>query len=159
MRPHLLPLLLITVPALVSANVYKCEVNGVITYSQIPCSDDAQVTDYSRDEIADPPQPQSTTSTDKAAATMNRLSDSIKKRDMRIAINRLKSDKAKLQNQRDAKMAKLKNSKRYANNNLAGAVWEESLSNEMAAIAAQYDTDVRAIDVEIDRLNDELKRL
>jgi hypothetical protein len=56
-------------------------------------------------------------------------------------------------------MAKLKNSKRYANNNLAGAVWEESLSNEMAAIAAQYDTDVRATDVEIDRLNDELKRL
>ena len=56
-------------------------------------------------------------------------------------------------------MAKLKDSKRYANNNLAGAVWEESLSNEMAAIAAQYDTDVRAIDVEIDRLNDELKRL
>lgn len=124
MKLHLLPLLLITAPALVSANVYKCEVNGVITYSQIPCNEDAQVTDYSRHETAAPTQPQSTISTEEATATINRLSDSIKKRDMRIAINRLKSDKAKLQNQRDAKMAKLKDSKRYANNNLAGAVWE-----------------------------------
>lgn len=155
----LLSVIIAVTPAAALANVYKCEVNGVITYSQIPCSEDAQVTDYSRDEIAAPPQPQSTTSTDEAAATMSRLSESVKKRDMRIAINRLKSDKAKLQSQRDAKMAKLKSSKRYANNNLAGAVWEESLSKEMAAIAAQYDTDVRAIDVEIDRLNDELKRL
>lgn len=144
--------------AAAGANVYKCDINGVITYSQIPCDNDAQITEYTREELSAVPQ-SATNQSAEATATMNRLSESIKKRDIRISINRLKSDKARLQSQRDNKIAKLKNAKRYANNNLAGAVWEDSLSEEMAAIAVQYDTDVRAVDAEIDRLNDELERL
>ena len=144
--------------AIASANVYKCDIDGVITYSQIPCNHDAQVTEYTTEALISTPQPQANQSAE-AQATMNRLSESIKKRDIRIAINRLKSDKARLKCKRDNKIAKLKNAKRSANNNLAGAVWEDSLSEEMAAIAVQYDTDVRAVDAEIDRLNDELKTL
>lgn len=145
--------------ALASANVYKCDIDGVITYSQIPCNHDAQITEYTTEQLSSTSQPQTNQSAAEAKATMDRLSESIKKRDLRIAINRLKSDKARLQSQRDNKIAKLKSAKRSANNNLAGAVWEDSLSEEMAAIAVQYDTDVRAVDVEIDRLNDELKTL
>ncbi len=142
-----------------SANVYKCDIDGVITYSQIPCNHDAQITEYTTEQLSSTSQPQTHQSAAEAKATMDRLSESIKKRDLRIAINRLKSDKARLQSQRDNKIAKLKSAKRSANNNLAGAVWEDSLSEEMAAIAVQYDTDVRAVDAEIDRLNDELKTL
>ena len=145
--------------ALASANVYKCDIEGVITYSQIPCNHDAQITEYTTEQLSSTSQPQTNKSAEEALATMDRLSESIKKRDLRIAINRLKSDKARLQSQRDNKIAKLKSAKRSANNNLAGAVWEDSLSEEMAAIALQYDTDVRAVDAEIDRLNDELKPL
>lgn len=145
--------------ALASANVYKCDIDGVITYSQIPCNHDAQITEYTTEQLSSTSQPQTNKSAAEAQATMDRLSESIKKRDLRIAINRLKSDKARLQSQRDNKIAKLKSAKRSANNNLAGAVWEDSLSEEMAAIAVQYDTDVRAVDAEIDRLNDELKTL
>lgn len=145
--------------ALASANVYKCDIDGVITYSQIPCNHDAQITEYTTEQLSSTSQPQTNQSAAEAKATMDRLSESIKKRDLRIAINRLKSDKARLQSQRDNKIAKLKSAKRSANNNLAGAVWEDSLSEEMAAIAVQYDTGVRAVDVEIDRLNDELKTL
>ncbi|WP_230818738.1 DUF4124 domain-containing protein [Rheinheimera aquimaris] len=145
--------------ALASANVYKCDIDGVITYSQIPCNHDAQITEYTTEQFSSTSQPQTHQSAAEAKATMDRLSESIKKRDLRIAINRLKSDKARLQSQRDNKIAKLKSAKRSANNNLAGAVWEDSLSEEMAAIAVQYDTDVRAVDAEIDRLNDELKTL
>ncbi|GAA0552379.1 hypothetical protein GCM10009098_20100 [Rheinheimera aquimaris] len=145
--------------ALASANVYKCDIDGVITYSQIPCNHDAQITEYTTEQLSSTSQPQTNQSAAEAKATMDRLSESIKKRDLRIAINRLKSDKARLQSQRDNKIAKLKSAKRSANNNLAGAVWEDSLSEEMAAIAVQYDTDVRAVDAEIDRLNDELKTL
>lgn len=145
--------------ALASANVYKCDIEGVITYSQIPCNHDAQITEYTTEQLSSTTQPQTNKSAEEAQATMDRLSESIKKRDLRIAINRLKSDKARLQSQRDNKIAKLKSAKRSANNSLAGAVWEDSLSEEMAAIAVQYDTDVRAVDAEIDRLNDELKPL
>jgi hypothetical protein len=49
-------------------------------------------------------------------------------------------------------MAQLKQAKHHSANNLAGAMRDKSLSEEMAAVAAQYDTDVRAIDIEIDRL-------
>ena len=145
--------------ALASANVYKCDIEGVITYSQIPCNHDAQITEYTTEQLSSTSQAQTNKSAEEAHTTMDRLSGSIKKRDLRIAINRLKSDKARLQSQRDNKVAKLKSAKRSANNNLAGAVWEDSLSEEMAAIAVQYDTDVRAVDAEIDRLNDELKTL
>lgn len=145
--------------ALASANVYKCDIEGVITYSQIPCNHDAQITEYTTEQLSSTSQAQTNKSAEEAHTTMDRLSESIKKRDLRIAINRLKSDKTRLQSQRDNKVAKLKSAKRSANNNLAGAVWEDSLSEEMAAIAVQYDTDVRAVDAEIDRLNDELKTL
>ncbi|MDP2715048.1 DUF4124 domain-containing protein [Rheinheimera sp.] len=150
-----LPLLL---PLFASANVYKCEVKGVITYSQIPCSEDVQVTDYAREETA-AMLPQNNSAAGEAAATMDRLSESVKKRDMRININRLQSDKANKLTERNNKMAQLKESKRYSANNLAGSVRNESLSEEMAAVAAQYDTDVRAIDIEIDRLTEQLKGL
>ena len=101
--------------------------------------------------------PQNNSTAKEAAATMDRLSVSVKKRDMRISINRLQSDKANKLTERDNKIAQLKQSKRYSANNLAGAVRDESLSEEMAAVAAQYDTDVRAIDIEIDRLTEQLK--
>ncbi|NRQ43983.1 DUF4124 domain-containing protein [Rheinheimera sp. YQF-2] len=151
-------ILLLLSPLIASANVYKCKVKGVITYSQIPCSEDVQVTDYAREE-ATAMLPQNNSTAAEAAATMDRLSESVKKRDMRININRLQSDKTNKLAERNNKMAQLKESKRYSANNLAGAVRNESLSEEMAAVAAQYDTDVRAIDIEIDRLTEALKRM
>ncbi|MGP9800290.1 DUF4124 domain-containing protein [Rheinheimera sp. NSM] len=151
--------LLLLLPLFASANVYKCEKNGVVTYSQIPCSEDVQVTDYTREETAALQQQTASLASAEAAATLNRLSESVKKRDMRITINRLKSDKAGKLTERDNKMEQLKYAKRYSANNLAGSARNESLSEEMAAVAAQYDTDVRAIDVEIDRLTEQLKGL
>lgn len=151
-------ILLLLSPLIASANVYKCEVKGVITYSQIPCSEDVQVTDYTREETT-AKLPQNNSTAAEAAATMDRLSESVKKRDMRININRLQSDKVNKLAERNNKIAQLKESKRYSANNLAGAVRNESLSDEMAAVAAQYDTDVRAIDIEIDRLTEALKRM
>lgn len=153
MKPVLIVLLL---PFFVSAKVYKCEVDGVVTYSQLPCSEDAEVTAYA----TEPPQSSLPAAEAKqansASATIDRLSESIKKRDMQIAINRLKSDKTNKQAERDGKLAELKNSKQLSANNLAGAVRQESLSEEMAAVASQYDTDIRSIDVEIDRLTEQL---
>ena len=35
-------------------------------------------------------------------------------------------------------LSRLKNKKNYANNNLAGAVWEDSISKEMEAVTQKY---------------------
>lgn len=44
-------------------------------------------------------------------------------------------------------------------NNLAGAMWEQSISQEMSAVVARYDVRIRAIQGEIERLQGERERL
>lgn len=152
--------LLWILPLSAAATVYKCEVNGVMTYSQIPCSDDAELTEYAVDEASSPTNPQQQgAQTESPAETLARVRDALVKRDLQLEITKLKGDKARLQSRRDIEITKLRQSKLQANNNLAGAVWEESVSKEMAAIAAQYDTDIQAVDSEIDRLSKQLRRL
>jgi hypothetical protein len=124
-----------------------------------PCSA-TEVTGYTRDEVVSPANQQKPAEqTESAAETMARVRDALVKRDMQIEITKLKGDKARLQSRRDIEITKLRRSKLNANNNLAGAVWENSLSKEMAAITAKYDTDIRAVDSEIDRLSKKLRRL
>lgn len=152
--------LLWLLPLSAMATVYKCEVKGVVTYSQIPCSDEAVLTEYATDDvISQINQQKPAAQTESPSETLVRVRDALIKRDMQIEITKLKGDKARLQSRRDIEITKLRQSKLKANNNLAGAVWEDSLSKEMAAITAKYDTDIRAVDSEIDRLSKQLRRL
>lgn len=59
----------------------------------------------------------------------------------------------------DAAFASLKDKKVLAKNNLAGATWEQSISTEMAAIAARCDTESRRQQDDVDRLEKELVEL
>ena len=56
-------------------------------------------------------------------------------------------------------LAALRAKKAHANNNLAGAMWEQSISQEMSAVVARYDVRIRAIRGEIERLQGERARL
>lgn len=62
-----------------------------------------------------------------------------------------------LQNERDRKMAALRHEKGYANNNLAGAVYLDSLSGEMQAISTRYETDIRSKQMQLKKLQDDLE--
>ncbi|MBU2113716.1 MAG: DUF4124 domain-containing protein [Gammaproteobacteria bacterium] len=156
---HLYLLLLLSGPAM--AQVYKCESDGKTTYSQVPCAEDAQATDYSRENTAsvDAAQVVPVANANAAAATIDRLGNAVKKRDLKAKIERLKRQIVQKTKERDAKMAYLRNTKRQAYNNLAGATWEESLSTEMDAVANQYATDIEATNKEIDRLIVEYEKL
>ncbi|SNY41069.1 protein of unknown function [Arsukibacterium tuosuense] len=152
--------LLWLLPLSAMATVFKCEVDGVVTYSQIPCSHDAELTEYTTDEVDSPAKQQKPAAqTESPSETLVRVRDALTKRDMQLQITRLKGDKARLQSRRDIEITKLRQSKLQANNNLAGAVWENSLSKEMAAITAKYDSDIRSVDSELDRLSKQLRRL
>lgn len=61
-----------------------------------------------------------------------------------------------LQEERDRKLAALRNEKGHANNNLAGAVYLESLSSEMQAVTTRYETDIRGKQTQLKKLQDEL---
>lgn len=57
------------------------------------------------------------------------------------------------------KMQQLENKKRHANNNLAGATWEQSISAEMQAHATMCDMRGRELQSHRDRLEQELREL
>ncbi len=59
----------------------------------------------------------------------------------------------------DAELAALRNKKRYANNNLAGATWEQSISAEMQAVSHKYKTKISIEQGKIDRLRREEESL
>lgn len=56
-------------------------------------------------------------------------------------------------------MSVVRDRKRAANNNLAGATWEQSLSSEMGAIATRCDTETRTLIGNLERLQIELSSL
>ena len=72
-------------------------------------------------------------------------------------ISKLENDRRQVLERRDKRMRDLQNDRRYANNNLAGATWQQSLAQEMAAIAQQADTQVASIDRQIEQLKNEIK--
>lgn len=72
-------------------------------------------------------------------------------------ITKLESDRKRVIERRDQRMRDLQNGRRYANNNLAGATWQQSLAQEMAAVAQQADTQVASIDRQIEQLKSEKK--
>lgn len=55
----------------------------------------------------------------------------------------------------DGQLKALQSKKRAANNNLAGATWEGSISSEMTAIATRCDTRSRNLREELDALRKE----
>lgn len=149
------------------AQVYKCEVDGVVKYSQQPCSDNAELTQYSTEAptppatIAELPQSASIAPQQPAVdhkAESERINESIRQRNINSEIIRLTAERNRKMRERDQKMAQIRKTKQSAANNLAGATWEESLSKEMSAVAMQYDTDIRSLDNRIDRLREDLKR-
>lgn len=61
-----------------------------------------------------------------------------------------------LQGSMDAELGRLRTSKGYANNNLAGATWESSISQEMSAITQRYEIKIGMASDRVERLRTEL---
>lgn len=77
------------------------------------------------------------------------------KREIRKSENKLKQYQAAMQNE----LAILKNKKRAANNNLAGAQWESSISTEMQAVTTKYNSLMTTEQAHLERYRQQLKRL
>ncbi|MEO1751148.1 DUF4124 domain-containing protein [Thiofaba sp. EF100] len=158
MRAFIIPMLL-AVPVLAHAEIYKCVVNGQTVFSQQPCAKDAvevkpKVVKPSADAMAE--QSVVNASIQASASSMERdrrmrqLEQAIADADARIA---------QLERDRDAKILMLRVKRIHANNNLAGATWEQSLATEMDAVATQYGTSIQSAQMEKQRLIDELNRM
>jgi hypothetical protein len=155
-------LILIAAIALpVSAQVYKCEDNGVVTYSQTPCAQDAEVTEYTRESEAVAPvssSPAAQTSS-AAADTIDRLGNAVKKRDMAEKIKRLERQRDRQIASRDAEVAKIQSqSGRYVQN-LYGVVYEDKINSSIMAATTIWNGRIDATSREIDQLKAEYEKL
>lgn len=144
-----LALLLTVLPApAYTAEIYKCmDAHGRPIYSQMPCGSDAEKTTIT------PPDEIGSVSTDRnslrAIKQSNRLRDI--ERDIAAENRRIRS----LQQSMDSDLEKLRQKKRQARNNLAGAQWEQSISAEMSAVVERYNAKIAAANARIERLERE----
>lgn len=146
-----------------SAQVYKCKEGGTTVFSAMPCSADARTIDVKPAAGASrpaapaasanlapgtgpaPSAPAPRTLSERADAAANRriLDDDIWRKQRSVDA---------LHEELQTRQAQLRTKKGYANNNLAGAVWEQSISDEMQAVAAEYDLKIRRANKDLDDL-------
>ena len=147
------------------AQVYKCTVGGSTVYSDKPCATGAETIDvkpasgrgapmtapaFSAEEVAEVPSPEVAASS--GSSYVNRANDAANRRMLTNRITIKEQDLVRLENEMQSKIRQLQNRRRYANNNLAGATWENSLAEEMNAVSSSYSTRMDVVRAEIDRL-------
>ena len=132
-------------------NFYQCQDQwGQPVFSQKPCGEDAE-----QRSIEGPKQ---SGSGEYHKEVWAKVSAGNAIRDAERQIVRREDRVEILESERDRKIAALRSKKRYANNNLAGATWEESISSEMQAVNEQYQSKIDSERRKIDRLQDQIDR-
>lgn len=138
----------------VQAQVYKCTEGGKTVFSDKPCGQDARVVEMKPASGAVGDQ----SGIDAAARTRAYVEESdrtVKRRMLSQEIGRKEHELKGVQDALDKEMAALRNKKQYAANNLAGATWEASISQEMQAVTASHEGRIKRLQAEIDRLAEE----
>ena len=158
--------LLIAGPAL--GQVYKCNQGGSVVFTSTPCDTGAKPLDVKpasgqgrRPELpsSESPAQASAPGTPPAAKPLSlteRADQAARRRILDDEIWRKQQSINVLSDEMQQRQTQLRNKKSWANNNLAGAVWEQSISDEMQAVAAEYDLRIRKASKELEDLK--LKR-
>ena len=152
------------------AQVYKCKIDGKTVFADQPCAADAKPIDVRPAAghsapalpplvITTPGAPPPINASSNPQAVVARMEHARALRDMDHRIEVEHSRIREEENRMNAELAALRAAKAQANNNLAGAVWENSISEEMTAVVGRYDLRIRAIHGEIERLQGERESL
>jgi predicted nucleic acid-binding Zn-ribbon protein len=89
----------------------------------------------------------------------DRMAHSRELRDLDIDIAAAAQDIDNLRGQLQHELGVLQEKKTHANNNLAGATWLESISQEMAAVTHRYDIEIKAAQGRLDTLRAQRKAM
>lgn len=159
----LILLVILSSTASAQTQFYKCTDKwGQPIFSQRPCGDNAETGTVSGPPPTGTPATttaEATTSSTESPSAWNKIEAANTLRETNREIDRREAQITSLEKERDQKLAALKNKKRYANNNLAGATWEESISSEMQAINDQYQSRIDSQRRKIDRLQEQADRV
>jgi hypothetical protein len=162
-------IILLMVSASASAEVYKC-VDG--KYQADPCDDQSEPLDLSNvGSVVTQSKGSSTNLTSENIDTRQQdspvnardkkaeIAQYLRKQKIEREIRNLEKERTKAFKDRDDKIENLRTTGKRANNNLAGATWQQSLAQEMTAVMQQGSTEVESIDRQISALRSELKQL
>lgn len=137
------------------AAVYKCEKDGVTTFSQTPCGQDAQTTDYTT--VGQQRQAKPTVVVKK---DHNEVDNYIQQRQLKRKIQQVIQKKEDKIAQRNSEMNAIRDKQMTAkNNDVAGASYLQSLAQEMAAVVQAYDTEIKSLDQELAQLQQQLSKI
>lgn len=155
-------------------DAYRCKVNGAMVIQDRPCPGSAR---YSNDFPAPPTQTAQTNSgsagktPDSSSAAPRQMTDLERQKqylatgakerrisDLKYEISGIEQSIANLQSNMHEELAALERKKAYANNNLAGATYLNSLANERQAVTARYEVDISAQKDRLKSLRDDLVR-
>ena len=132
--------------------VYKCQVNGTTTYQAQPCSGSSKpgqqmnirsgspagTQSDAKPEIQSGAQKSPSSSAGAEKQAVEQMTRDRQIREANYEVENLERRIANRSEQMTREMDALRAQKARANNNLAGATWEQSLSTEMQAVAARY---------------------
>lgn len=136
----------------IGAEIYHCyDSNGRNVFSQTPCGKDAI-----KKTIQGPAELGSYVPEGDAG---ERLIYSNERRALDRKISSQKRYISELQRDMDLDLASLRAKKLRANNNLAGAQWEQSISAEMQAVTEQYRSRISVAESQLGRLLNESAEL
>ena len=117
-----------------SAEVYKCD-DGI--YQAEPCDNESVPLDLSNigSVIASPTHSNNILSSGSSISDKkSEVSSYIRNQQIKREITDLEQDRIKVFKARDSKVNELRDRGRYANNNLAGATWQQSLAQEITTM-------------------------
>ncbi len=139
--------------ATAQTSYYQCtDRHGQPVFSQRPCGEGAE-----KRVIDGPAESGGTVSTD--SDPWDQISAERELRSAEREVKRVEGRISALHRERDSKIAGLKGRSGYANNNLAGAQYMESLATEMQAINDQYRAKIESEERRLDRLREQMDRV
>ncbi|MCW8830990.1 MAG: DUF4124 domain-containing protein [Gammaproteobacteria bacterium] len=141
------------------AEIYKCQLDGQTVFSQTPCAEDAEKYQVDYIKANEENAAELAERNARAREDLENTSVELEIRGIGLKIKKEQAYISTLQGQRDSELRALRNKKRYASNNLAGATWEQSISDEMNAINSRYDAMIEERQARINRLERDIDRL
>lgn len=126
------------------AQVYKCSEGGTTVFSDVPCAKGRGKEIAVRPATGAAPAAEAIDATPNSSsnpkAMLEQYEQARKLRAIDFEIEQIERDLERDPRKLDAELKALRNKKMWANNNLAGATWESSISQEMQAVTQRYET-------------------
>jgi Domain of unknown function (DUF4124) len=151
------------------AEMYKCVENGKTTFQGTPCvgaGATVSVTPANGSSSSPQPSPASDKSQPPEQSSLAKTKDHVRSmelerrlRENAYEIENLESKIRGYQSGLDRDLAALRRKKAYAENNLAGATYEQSISTEMQSVSDRYKVNIQIAQDQMSQLRSEASEL